>query len=304
MSLISAFLKQIDLLMASDSNELSQIARYLAIKSAVERYSADRPFIHADDVIWMGSRFHELTVGLLSWVEGFSRIVSIEYPAAVIASNGYPQYLEPRDWIDDYRAADKRYLFLPNHCPATTEAMRISYTVPWAWTPSTTIVSVTQAAHGFAVNDYVYLDATWQKALDMRLATHKVATIAAATPPAVSGSFTAAELSVPTPAEHFSAICYQAAAIACQALATKYTKGSDSTIGADSVQRISNASEFGKRAAEYEKLYQQGVGQGKDKAASVGSGVFVDLETSPGWPGTRQYIYHGRRTHGDTGRRP
>jgi len=306
-SLISAFLSQVDALIAADANELSQIARYLTVKAAVERYSVDRPHIHADDVTGNATRYYELSVILGNWVEGQSRVLGIEYPAAVIASNGYPVYLEPRDWQDDYWAVDKRYLFLPNHSPAATETIRISYSVPWAWTASSTTETVNQAAHGFAEDDYLYLDtdSSWEKALDARLGTHQVTAVAEPVPPAeVSGSFTVAMLEANTPAQHFGGICYLAASLCCQSLAAKYAKGSDSTINADSVSRVTNSGEFSRRAAEFVKLYEQAIGQGRDITPPRGTGEFVDLETMPGYPGSRRYIYHGRRTHHDTGRRP
>src|SRR4030067_921242 len=53
---------------------------------------------------------------------------------------------------------------------------------------STVTPSVTQTAHGFVVNDYIYLDgATWYRATDPRVATHKVTA-------AATDTFTAARL--------------------------------------------------------------------------------------------------------------
>ena len=293
--LITAFAEQLTGLLTADDSELSLLRRNLNIRAALERYSADRPFLLTDDVTGDAGRYYPIATALPEWSEGFSRVVAIEYPAHAITADAVPQYLEPEDWQDDYWAGDIRYLFLPHHAPVATDSLRIAYTIPWAWLPSTTIVSVTQPAHGFAVNDYVYLDTIWTKAIDPRLATHKVATITAAVAPAVSGAFTAAVLGVSIPTEHFFAVCYLAAAICCRALAAKYAAGIDNTIAADSVARLSNSSEFARRADEFTRLYEQGIGTGKDIAPPVATGRFVEWDTDPGWPGNRRWLYHNKR---------
>jgi hypothetical protein len=308
--LLSAFRQQVDYLITADNNELPLLARNSAVKGAVERYGRDRPYIHADDVTGTASHFYPIATALPSWVEGFSRVESIEYPAHALADNARPQYLQPLDFIDDYLIADVRYLYLPNHAPAATETLRVTYSVPWTWAASTTLTNVTQAAHGFAVNDYVYYnsagdtDYLWKKASHPSLGTHRVTAVTAATPPAVSGAFVCAELQVGVREEHFNAVCYLAAAGCCRALATKYALGSDSTIGADSVQRTNNAGEFARRADEFVALYEQGIGSGKTVAPSRAYGQFVEMFPEAGWPGNRDFMFHGRRTRRGSGHQP
>lgn len=295
--LISEFLAQLDGLIGGDNSELAQVDRYRAVRGAVERYSHDRPDKRIDDVTGAATRYYELATALTDWSEGFSRVLDIEYPAHDVEDDAQPQYLDGDDWRDDYWAADKRYLYLPNHAPAATETMRVTYSVPWTWTASTTTVSVTQAAHGFAVNDLVYLNVTWKKATDTRLATHKVATVAVGTP---SGAFTAYELQCAVPAGDFFAVGYMAASIACQAMAAKYAKGSESNIGADSVSRVTNSGEFSRRAMEFRELYEHHLGMTSGaggESKPVGAGRFLNWETTPGWPyGARRYVFH-RRPH-------
>lgn len=100
------------------------------VYAAVERYSQDRPHDVTTDVTGDGGRYYGITASLSSWVEGFSRVLAIEYPADAIADDDVPVYLTAEDWDDDYWAGGTRYLFLPNHSPAATETMRIRYTVP------------------------------------------------------------------------------------------------------------------------------------------------------------------------------
>jgi len=175
---LDTFKAQVDNLLSADNNELAVLARYRNIKAAMERYSRDLPDDYVEDEVGDGGKFYKLTgtsAVLANWVEGFSRVMEIEYPAVTIASDQTPVYLQPEDYRDDYWQGGDRYLFLPNHSPAATETMRIKFGVPYDWTASTVATAVTQTAHGFAVADYIYLDgSTWYKATDPRVATHKV----------------------------------------------------------------------------------------------------------------------------------
>lgn len=133
MPTMQEFLTQVDFLIRANDDELPEEARRRSIKSGIERYSRDMPETIVTDVTGDGGRYYGLTASLSSWVDGFSRVLSIEYPAATIANDEVPQYLEPEDWRDDYEASGTKYLFLPNHAPASTEDMRIKYTIPYAW---------------------------------------------------------------------------------------------------------------------------------------------------------------------------
>ena len=108
------------------------------LKAALERYSKDQPKEVVLDVTGDGGNYYEInTTGFTSWMEGFSRILRVEYPAAVIASDEAPTYLEEEDWLDDYRDATKRYLYLPNDTPSATEKMRITYIAPYLFAGAT-----------------------------------------------------------------------------------------------------------------------------------------------------------------------
>lgn len=117
-----------------DENIMPQATRQDIVPAAVERYGHDRPEDVTTDVTGDGGRYYGITASLASWVEGYSTITSIEYPAITIASDDVPVYLDNDDWDDDYWVADTRYLFLPNHAPASTETMRIRHTVPYVET--------------------------------------------------------------------------------------------------------------------------------------------------------------------------
>src|SRR3990167_5725298 len=173
----------------------------------MERYSRDLPDDYVEDEVGDGGKYYKLTgtsAVLANWIEGFSRVMEIKYPAVTIASDQTPVYLQPEDYRDDYWQGGDRYLFLPNHSPAATETMRIRFGVPYDWTASAVSTAVTQTAHGFALNDYIYLDgSTWYEATDPRVATHKVTVVA-------TDTFTAVQLQADPPVQDFFAVCHLA----------------------------------------------------------------------------------------------
>ena len=134
--LLSVYDAQVNNLIAGDTDILSQLARWRLEVSAIERYSNDAPDHYSEDVTGDAGKYYAMS-NLTNWSEGFSRVTQIEYPAAAVASDETPQYLEPEDWQDDYWAeisgTHTRHIWLPNHAPAATETMRITYTVPYAW---------------------------------------------------------------------------------------------------------------------------------------------------------------------------
>jgi hypothetical protein len=118
------------------------------IKAAVERYGRDRPEDVTEDEAGDDGKYYPVT-GLASWVEDFSSVLAIEYPAQAVTADHQPIYLESEDWVDDYWAGSIRYLFLPNHNPASSEVMRIKYTVPYVWSGSGAAESVTIPTQDF-----------------------------------------------------------------------------------------------------------------------------------------------------------
>jgi hypothetical protein len=133
---LAVFRAQVDGLLSADDDELSELSRERNIKAALERYSHDAPDEVTTDVTGDGGKYYAIGTSLTSFVEGFSRIVAIEYPAPTIASDEAPTYLEPEDWDDDYWASGVRYLWLPNLAPPNTEKLRIRFTAPYDWTAS------------------------------------------------------------------------------------------------------------------------------------------------------------------------
>lgn len=291
--LLSVFDAQVDNLLEGDTDILTLLARYRNIISAVEKYSGDRPDEVIAEVTGDAGKYYPIATNLTAWVEGQSQITQIEYPAAAIASDETPAYLDPEDWQDDFWAllstVQTRYLWLPNHAPAATETMRITYTAPYAWSASGVNISVAQATHGFAVDDYVYLDGTtYYAASSVQIATHQVTAVADA------GNFTAQMLVADVPPSDFFAICHWAAGLCCMAMAAKFAKSKDSTFAVDSATHTPKSDSFAARAQEFFNLYDRHMGlavDGAEMQAGQAAGEFVDWDTVPEWPAGRNWLF-------------
>lgn len=291
---LSVFDAQLNNLLEGDTDLLSLLARYRNIASAVEKYSGDRPDAVIAEVTGDAGKFYPIVTNLTAWTEGLSRIQLIEYPMAVIASDEMPQYLSDTDWQDDFwallSAVQTRYLFLPNHAPAATETMRITYTAPYIWSASGTDISVA-ASNTFNDDDYAYLDgSTYTLATNIQIATHQITD-------ATDGSnFIAQILVADVPPADFFAVCHWAAGLCCQAMATKFAKSKDSTIAVDSATHSPKSTDHAARAQEFFTLYNQHLGIGEEGAATLNAaGEFVDWNTSPEWPDSRTFIFRARR---------
>src|SRR3990167_4524583 len=106
----------------------------IAVRAALERFGGDRPRELVAEFAGDGGQYYALTTALVSWRDGFSSILWIDYPAAVIASDEEPTLLDPAlDWtifpaiLSSVRTL---YLYFPNHSPTASETIRIAYTAP------------------------------------------------------------------------------------------------------------------------------------------------------------------------------
>jgi len=103
-----------------------------AVDNALAKYNRDRPLIVTEDETGAGSPYFVLvgTGALLAkWVDGFSVISRIEYPAATPSATHVPSYLiEGEDFEVGYRSADKSYLRCITVTPTASQTLRITYT--------------------------------------------------------------------------------------------------------------------------------------------------------------------------------
>ena len=289
---LQVFRAQVDGLLSAEDSELSQLRRDRLIKAAVERYSHDKPDELTLDVTGDAGNYYDIAALLATWVEGFSRIIRIEYPAATVANDEAPVYLDADDWDDDYWDGTTRYLFLPNHAPPATESMRIRFTAPYDWVASSVTEAVEQTAHGYSVDDFAYKDGlTWYDTTDARIATHQISAVADV------DNFTVKPLELDPPVQDFFALCNLAAGLCALAISGKYSRTSDSTISVDSVDHLSRADQWSRRSLDLIALYNEHMGLGAEGEGQFvqAAGDFVDWDTAPGWPGTQRWLFHGDR---------
>lgn len=230
----------------SSDAELGDDVIQSKLEAALERYSHDDPEETTEDFSGDGGKYYDLTGGsavLSAFVDGFSQVLRVEYPAQAVSSDAEPQYLENDDWDDDYWAGGVRYLYLRNHAPAAADTVRIRFTSPYS----------------------------------------------------ISAG------SVSTPAQDFHAIACLAGSLCCETLAIRYSRSTDSTISADSVDHLSKADQFSRRARDLMQKYNEQMGfvprQGAEGVAGEGGpqafGMMVDMDTQP--TNRRRWLTHGGR---------
>jgi hypothetical protein len=299
--LISLFLVQVqNLLPEMTADEASVQNRYQQIKQAVIDYSRIKPNTAVIDLTGDGGRYYAInSTNFSGYSDTFSRIQWIQYPGAEVSADENPQYLDREDWDEDYYDdTDIRYLFLPNHNPATTEFMRIGFSAPYIWSASTTTVTVPQNAHGFSVDNYVYQNASgvWVSAGSNAnlLATHQVSAVGDA------NNFTAKILQAGIPEMDFFTVCNRAACLIATEIAARYSRTSDSTITADSVNHPTRAQMFASRAKEFCSRWEEAMGisgAGEDGTGTyLPASEFIDWDVYPNWPVGRDFLFHGSRS--------
>ena len=290
---IELFKTQLDGMIDAVDLEMIDKRRYEAVQAAVERFSVDLPQTYTEDVSGDAGRYYGIAALLSNWVEDFSMIKSIQYPASAVSADESPIFIEPDDYTDSYFIEEGgsrvRYLYLRAHSPGATETMRITFTVPYSWTVGGTAVAVAQATHGLAIDDFIYLNSSsvWVKSPDN---TTFQATAQVITAPD-GDNFTYKVLYVDVPTSDFFGVCNLAACIACQWMAAKYAKASDTTIGADSTTHTSRTSEFASRSTEFCDAYKSHMGLDADQVRQ-GAGTFVDWDSYPSHRSRSTWVFH------------
>lgn len=105
-----------------DGERLTDLDDYLpSIAAALERYSKHRPDEDAADLA--GSGGHDLALPE-AWIEGFSRVVQVEYPVDQV-----PEEILPAGHWKLYRSPAGLKLRLPYETPSAAESVRVTFTV-------------------------------------------------------------------------------------------------------------------------------------------------------------------------------
>jgi hypothetical protein len=280
--LLSEFLDVMDGAVDIKDTEMIQLARERMVKQALSKFSKDSPDYYTEDLSGNGTRYYDLSL-LASFVTGISRVTRIQFPAPTIASSEVPTDLDLQDWDDNYRLESTRYLYLPNHEPAATQAMRITYTMPYVWSVSSTTTDVAQVGHGLSVDDYVInRSGTWAAVSTMRTATHQVSAVTD------EDNFTAKIIQVNIDQEDFYAVSSLGASFCCTNIAAYYSSIGDTHIGSSLSNMRTKSVEYARRSEEYLKIYEQHVGIGEYQNAAgvtVSIGIPADATLQRTWRG-------------------
>jgi len=99
--------------------------------------------------------------------------------------------------------------------------------------------------------------------------------------------------SIDTPVEHFEALCYLAASLCCERVASKFGQKRSSTLNADVADRSRQGEFYRSQATRYRKYYNRVLGIGKE-AITLPSASVMDIDTQ--LPMGGDYLFHGKRT--------
>lgn len=121
-----------------------------AITNAVIKFSQDRPRLIVADVTGNGTPYYILSTVLSAWVDEFSRVEQIEYPASAPGADYVPSYLQEADDWEYYATPSNKYLRLKTVVPAATETLRVTYSTLHT---HTTVTDTVPSAHLDALCD-------------------------------------------------------------------------------------------------------------------------------------------------------
>ncbi len=99
--------------------------------------------------------------------------------------------------------------------------------------------------------------------------------------------------SIDTPVEHFEALCYLAASLCCERIASKFGQKRSSTLNADVADRSRQGDFYRSQATRYRKYYSRTLGIGKE-AITLPSASVIDIDAEPPYGGG--FLFHPKRT--------
>lgn len=97
------------------------------VDAAVGQFSLDMPRRRIVDITGQTTPFINVT-NFTGWINDWSLVLQIEYPAEAVSSTYTPTWLSEDDDWDYYRDATNYYLRLRRITPASSETLRVSYT--------------------------------------------------------------------------------------------------------------------------------------------------------------------------------
>jgi len=137
---LTTFNESVDRLVQDSLLILSSDSVDALIKLALQQYSKDFPDVAVKEISGDGGKYYAVS-SLTGWVEGFSKIQDVEYPAATVADDETPQLLDSEYWTL-FEDATAEYLYFPSHSPSTSEKIRVWYTMPYTFSGTPAAVDV------------------------------------------------------------------------------------------------------------------------------------------------------------------
>lgn len=119
-------------LAATNPNLATSTALEEAVVNAVTKYGQDRPLKTVLDITGQTSPYLPIVGSgalLTGWLDGFSSIHRIEYPAAAVSANYVPTYLTVGDDWEYYDGPAIKYVRLKTIVPVASETFRVTYTM-------------------------------------------------------------------------------------------------------------------------------------------------------------------------------
>lgn len=115
--------------------------RARAVVAAIDRFSKDKARVITYDISADGSYEYTLpTTTGSEWIDNFSHILSIEYPA----DEQDPSYMDPNDYFIYDNGTIKKLRF-PNSSPASDKTIRMKFTTKWRCDETTSNIETTEA---------------------------------------------------------------------------------------------------------------------------------------------------------------
>ena len=270
------------------------------IAKAVEEYSHDQPYVKLD--MRIGNSEHELALPS-DWVDGFSDILTIEYPAgsqepSYIDENNYEVVKEDTTHktistgtlgattITLATVADAGYFKDGEIVTIGDDDATMTNWITADGNTTTGVVSIKTALAAIydstpyvCKKDHIRLLADEPLSSEILLIEYKL-------------SHTLSDSSDTTYEADYYALCYLAAAYCCESLAALFSFKQESSIAADSVNFGGKADEWTTRADKFRKIYNNHIGKGKDQETKA-IGKKVDIDAVYHWG--RSFLFHGGR---------
>lgn len=120
----------------SDPPNVEAATHEAIVQEAVRIYSRHRPQIKVEDITGTGSFNVDLPDG---FIDDFSHVVAVEYPYD--SGDQIPAYIKDTDYLP-YRTPTGFVLRMLTSTPATSEVVRLTYTLPHSLDNSSTTIPI------------------------------------------------------------------------------------------------------------------------------------------------------------------